>query len=164
MKFIDPQEDRLQSAWGGAEPAECAIMTLEQWHVVRRRWPAMPRIGIVLANDQDVALLADDLARLAAVVLQFPKWTDGRAYTQARLLRTRFRYGGEIRASGDVLVDMLPMLQRTGFDAVQLRSDQDLASARRALRFFAAHYQGDVNEPRPLFARCNPQVLASVGD
>jgi uncharacterized protein (DUF934 family) len=58
-----------------------------------------------------------------------------------------------LRAAGQVLVDMLPLLQRTGFDAVQLRPDQRLESAERALRFFAAHYQGDVIEPRPLFRR-----------
>ncbi|MCI4430056.1 MAG: DUF934 domain-containing protein [Burkholderiales bacterium] len=164
MKFIEPQQDPLESAWGGADPAECTLMTLEQWQAVRRRWPAMPRIGVVLSNDQDVALLEPDLPRLALVVLQFPTWTDGRAYTQARLLRTRLRFTREIRASGEVLVDMLPMLQRTGFDAVQLRADQSRKSARHALRFFADHYQGDANEPRPLFARCSAQMPANVGD
>lgn len=163
MRFIDPQEDPFQSTWGGADAAECTLMTLEQWRTARRRWPAMPRIGVVLANDQDVALLEPDLSRFAVVVLQFPKWTDGRAYTQARLLRTRLRFAREIRASGEVLVDMLPMLQRTGFDAVQLRADQSRKSAERALRYFADHYQGDANEPRPLFARSSAQVHASVG-
>jgi uncharacterized protein (DUF934 family) len=87
------------------------------------------------------------------LVLHFPKWTDGRAYSQARLLRVRHGFGGEIRASGDVVVDMLPLLQRTGFDAVQLRADQDIEVARRALGFFAGHYQGDVLQPQPLFTR-----------
>jgi uncharacterized protein (DUF934 family) len=162
MKFIEP--DQGQSAWGGAEAAECTLMTLEQWHAVRRRWPAMPRIGVVLANDEDVALLEPDVSRLAVVVLQFPKWTDGRAYTQARLLRTRLRFAGEIRASGEVLVDMLPLLQRTGFNAVQLRADQSVQAAQRALGFFAEHYQGDANEPRPPFARADAKVLADVCD
>ena len=85
--------------------------------------------------------------------LQFPKWTDGRAYTQARLLRTRYRYRGEVRATGDVLVDMLPLLQRTGFDAVCMRHGQRLESAMRALGYFAGHYQGDVTQPLPVFAR-----------
>ena len=83
----------------------------------------------------------------------FPKWTDGRAYSQARTLRARLGWRGELRAAGQVLVDMLPLLQRTGFDAVQLRPDQRLDSAERALRFFASHYQGDVVDPRPLFRR-----------
>ena len=63
------------------------------------------------------------------------------------------RFAGELRATGEVLVDMLPLLQRTGFDAAQLRADQRLDSAQRALRFFADHYQGDVHQTRPLFAR-----------
>ena len=66
----------------------------------------------------------------------------------------RYRFAGEIRATGEVLVDMLPLLARTGFDAALLRADQSLANARRVLGFFAeGHYQGDVNETRPRFAR-----------
>jgi uncharacterized protein (DUF934 family) len=160
MKFIEP--DQVSSAWGGADSAECTLMTLEQWQAVRRRWPAMPRIGVVLANDDDIALLEPDVSRLAVVVLQFPNWTDGRAYTQARLLRTRLRFTGEVRASGEVLVDMLPLLQRNGFDAVQLRADQSVQAARRALGYFAEHYQGDANELRPLYARADAKALADV--
>jgi uncharacterized protein (DUF934 family) len=89
-----------------------------------------------------VESLAGDLPRLVA--LQFPKWTDGRAYSQAHVLRARLRYAGEVRAIGDVLVDMLPLLHRTGFSAVQLRADQKEASARRALAILTDHYQGDV--------------------
>jgi uncharacterized protein (DUF934 family) len=100
-----------------------------------------------------VELLHDDLPRFALIALQFPKWTDGRAYSQARLLRARLRFQGEVRATGEVLVDMLPLLHRSGFDAVLMRADQSLDSAQRALRFFAGHYQGDVHEPRPVFAR-----------
>jgi uncharacterized protein (DUF934 family) len=162
MRFIEPRQDAWQSAWGGADPAACSLMTLEQWHAARHRWPATLQVGVVLANDQEIALLEPDLPRLAVIVLQFPVWTDGRAYSQARLLRTRLRFTREIRAIGEVLVDMLPMLQRTGFDAVQLRADQDLKAARQALRYFTDHYQGDASEPRPLFARPNLKMPADV--
>ena len=94
-----------------------------------------------------------DLPRLALVALNFPKWVDGRAYSQAHLLRARYRFEGEIRATGEVLVDMLPLLQRTGFDAVVLRGDQSQDAARRALGFFPGHYQGDVRDAQPLFAK-----------
>jgi len=67
---------------------------------------------LALANDADVATIAADLARVASVALDFPKWNDGRAYSQARLLRARYRFNGEIRATGQVLVDMLPLLVR----------------------------------------------------
>ncbi|HEY4081264.1 MAG TPA: DUF934 domain-containing protein [Burkholderiaceae bacterium] len=117
-------------------------------------WQAQGGTALALANDFDVKAIAPDLSQLTLITLDFPKWVDGRAYTQARLLRSRHRFTGEIRAVGEVLVDMLPLLARTGFDAVQLRADQDEAAARRALGFFPiGHYQADVLEPRPEFAR-----------
>lgn len=111
-------------------------------------------VDLALANDVDVETIAADLGRYQSIALDFPKWTDGRAYSQSRLLRSRHRFGGEIRATGEVLADMMPLLARTGFDAVALRADQSRATAERALAFFAeGHYQGDVTEPRPRFAR-----------
>jgi uncharacterized protein (DUF934 family) len=109
--------------------------------------------GVVVPNDADIETLEADLPTLALIALQFPKWVDGRAYSQARLLRRRYRYAGEVRARGDVLVDMLPLLQRCGVDAVVLRHDQSVEAAERALGFFGGHYQGDVSETRPLFKR-----------
>ncbi len=163
MKFVDPHHDQWQAAAGEdgprptPAPREHSLLTLDQWHAVRGHWPAgMQHIGVALPNDRDIEDLKDDLPRLSLVVLDFPKWTDGRAYSQARVLRTRLRFTGEVRATGEVLVDMLPLLQRTGFDAVQLRADQSLDSAQRALRFFAGHYQGDVTEPQPAFRRTEP--------
>jgi uncharacterized protein (DUF934 family) len=111
-------------------------------------------VDLVLANDVDVETIAGELGRIASVALVFPKWTDGRAYTQARLLRTRYRFAGEIRATGEVLADMMPLLVRCGFDAVQLRADQKQDVAERALGFFPdGYYQGDVREPLPRFRR-----------
>jgi uncharacterized protein (DUF934 family) len=163
MKFIYPHQDRWHLAAGDdgplphPSPADQLLLTLEQWHAVRSHWSEQAttgkRLGLLLSNDADVEALKPDLPRLALIALSFPKWTDGRAYTQARLLRARLGFQGEIRATGEVLVDMLPLLQRTGFDAVQLRADQRLASAERALRFFAGHYQGDTRDARPVFRR-----------
>ena len=114
-----------------------------------------------LANDVNVETIAADLPGLSVIALNFPKWVDGRAYSQARLLRARYRFTGEIRATGEVLVDMLPLLQRTGFDSVQLRADQDIDAARRALSFFpAGHYQGDVGHPQPHFAGTERRAAA----
>ena len=159
MRFIDPHHDGWQAVIGevGGMPTNdpCAnrLFTLEQWRAVRYHWPRMAHTGVIVPNDAEIETLEADLPRLALIALQFPKWVDGRAYSQARLLRSRLRYGGEVRATGEVLVDMLPLLQRTGFDAVQLRADQSVEAARRALRFFAAHYQGDVLGTQPLQAR-----------
>jgi uncharacterized protein (DUF934 family) len=116
-------------------------LSLEQWHAVRSHWPADVPVAIEFPNDADITQLAADLPRIALVVLDFPKWTDGRAYSQAVLLRSRLRFAGEIRATGEVLADMLPLLRRCGFDAVQLRADQQQATAERALGYFSTHYQ-----------------------
>jgi uncharacterized protein (DUF934 family) len=97
--------------------------------------------ALALPNTADVLTLAEQLRDQAAVALNFPKWTDGRAYSQAVLLRARLRFAGEIRATGEVLADMLPLLRRCGFDAVQLRADQQQDAAERALGYFSSHYQ-----------------------
>ena len=159
MQFIQAALDPWRAPIGefGPHPippfAAHSLLTLEQWQAVRADWPAGLPVGLLLDNTVDVETLADDLPRVALVALQFPKWTDGRAYSQAHVLRARLRYAGEVRATGEVLVDMLPLLQRTGFTAVQLKDGQNESSARRQLDIVAAHYQGDVRETRPLFAR-----------
>jgi uncharacterized protein (DUF934 family) len=134
-------------------PKANLLLSLTDWHAVRNQWPAALPVGVKVANDTDIENVADDLPRLALIALNFPKWVDGRAYSQARLLRSRYHYKGEVRATGDVLVDMLPLLARTGFDAVLLRADQSRDAAERALGFFPGHYQGDVNDNRPIFAK-----------
>lgn len=171
MRFIDTRHEHWHRVAGEDGPVPHPdvqpnrLLTLEQWHAVRDTWPAGLPTGVMLPNTLDLDTLAADLrgprARLSLVVLEFPKWTDGRAYSQARLLRTRYRFDGELRASGEVLVDMLPLLQRTGFDAVQLRHDQSIEAAVRALGFFAGHYQGDVLQPLPAFARDVSAELAA---
>jgi uncharacterized protein (DUF934 family) len=106
---------------------------------------------LVVANDADPrALSLDGVTRID---LHFPSFTDGRAHSQAFLLRRRLGYRGEIRATGDVLVDQLPLLSRNGFDVAVLRADQDLAVAERQLTRFKSHYQGDAMQARPRFSR-----------
>jgi uncharacterized protein (DUF934 family) len=101
----------------------------------------LPADTLALDNTEDVLARGSDIQRHAGVALHFPKWTDGRAYSQAVLLRGRLRYAGEIVATGEVLADMLPLLRRCGFTAVQMRADQKVESAQRALGFFDTHYQ-----------------------
>ena len=156
MKFINRSTDSwlLLPDSEIAGPGPHRLLTLVQWQAVRDAWPANVPVGVLLPNTVDVEELAADLPRFALVALEFPKWVDGRAYSQAHVLRARLRYAGEIRATGEVVVDMMPLLQRTGFDAVVLREGERQSSAERALTFFpAGHYQGDVLQPKPLFAR-----------
>jgi uncharacterized protein (DUF934 family) len=159
MHFVQPAQDPWRAVVGEFGPtpippvAAHSLLTLEQWQVVRGSWPTDVPVGITLANTAEVEDLAEDLPRFALVALQFPKWIDGRAYSQARVLRSRLRYAAELRATGDVVVDMLPLLARTGFDAVLLRDGQSESSARRALTLVSDFYQGDVHQPRPIFSR-----------
>ena len=156
MKFIDRSTDSwlLLPDSEIAGPAPHRLLTLVQWQAVRDAWCADTPVGVLLPNTADVEDLAADLPRIALVALEFPKWVDGRAYSQAHVLRARLRYAGEVRATGEVVVDMLPLLQRSGFDAVVLREGERQSSAERALGFFpAGHYQGDVLQPQPHFAR-----------
>ena len=104
-----------------------------------------------LANDADP--LDVPLEGVARVELHFPKFTDGRAFSQAHLLRRRRGFRGDIRATGDVLIDQLVQMQRSGFSSAVLRPDQDVAHASRQFDRYPAFYQGDVLEAAPLFAR-----------
>lgn len=106
---------------------------------------------LVVGNDADVAeLVLDGVDR---VELNFPKFTDGRAFSQAYLLRRRRKFTGDIRATGDVLVDQLVQMQRTGFSSAVLKEGKDAADAQRQFERYAGFYQADVTEPQPHFVR-----------
>jgi len=107
--------------------------------------------ALELANDADPRQVS--LAGVERIDLQFPKFTDGRAFSQAFLLRRRLGFTGEIRATGDVLVDQLQQMARSGFSAAVLRADQDIAVAERQLARFQAFYQGDAVQVKPHFQK-----------
>ncbi len=93
------------------------IVSLEQWQAHRDALLARGTpLGIRLRSDQSPARIADDLAHVAVVALEFPRYRDGRAYTHARILKERLGYTGEIRAVGDVLQEQLHFMQRCGFN------------------------------------------------
>lgn len=108
-----------------------------------------------MPNDADPHTLG--WAEVERIELVFPKFTDGRAYSQAYLLRRRLGFSGELVATGDVLVDQLALMQRSGFSTAVLRADQSLALAEQVLKAYpgyqAGAYQGDASEPAPHFAR-----------
>jgi uncharacterized protein (DUF934 family) len=106
---------------------------------------------LVVANDADVLELPLD--GVHRVELAFPKFTDGRAYSQAYLLRRRRKFEGDIRATGDVLIDQLVQMQRTGFSSAVLKEGKDAAEAERQFARFVAFYQADTVVAQPLFAR-----------
>ena len=104
-----------------------------------------------LANDVDA--LEVSLEGVERIELDFPKFTDGRAFTQARLLRQRRGFTGDIRATGDVLVDQLVQMYRVGFSSAVLKEGQDPADAERQFARYPGFYQGDAVVAQPLFAR-----------
>lgn len=111
-----------------------------------------PRLGVRVPSDK----LPDDIPhidRLALIAIEFPKFTDGRGYSVGRMLRDRHGYTGELRAVGWVLRDNLFYMERCGFDAFELKAGKPLESALEAFHEFAATYQADAADKRPIYRR-----------
>jgi len=105
---------------------------------------------LTLPNDADPREASLD--GIHTVQLQFPSFADGRAFSQAFLLRRRLGFTGQIRAIGDVLIDQLAQMQRSGFTQAVLRADQSIEHGQKLLAQYNAYYQGDAVDTRPHFA------------
>jgi uncharacterized protein (DUF934 family) len=117
------------------------IITFAQWENERDIWMARGSpLGVVLSPAHQVERLAPDLARLALVAAEFSGPSEGRGYSQGRLLRERYGFKGELRATGYVRRDQLFLLARCGFDSFEL-PDSDLDHALTAFSTFSAAYQ-----------------------
>lgn len=136
-------------------PAASARTSTPLGHAMKLLTPSQvtPSTEEVLGVDNTAHVLTLTLDGVQRVDLHFPKFSDGRAFSQAVLLRRRLGFQGVIRATGDVLIDQLVQMQRCGFSEAVLREDQDLAHGERLLRLFSGFYQGDQLIPQPLFAR-----------
>jgi len=99
------------------------------------------RVGVELANTYEAHELAAHIPLLDLVVLDFPAFTDGRAYSQARVIRTELGYTGELRATGDVLPDQAQFMARVGFDSFEIGDDRSLETWRRVSRAISHSYQ-----------------------
>ena len=97
------------------------------------------KTGVVWPNNRDLDDLVPYLDRLAAVALVFPSFRDGRAYSQARLLRERFLYRGELRATGQVLRDQFVFMLRAGFDAFEVKKEADAEAFTQTAKIGRAH-------------------------
>jgi uncharacterized protein (DUF934 family) len=117
------------------------ILTFEQWRADRDRWLAQTGpLGVILAPADEVEQLAPDLPRFALVGALFPSVSEGRGYTQGRLLRERWKFAGELRARGAIRRDQLFILARCGFNSFEL-PESELESAAASLSTFSAAYQ-----------------------
>lgn len=118
------------------------IVSLERWQTDRdtlRQRNAV--VGISLKSDQSPLLIKDDLDQFSLVALEFPKFTDGRAFSYARVLRDRLDYRGEIRAFGQVLRDQYLFMLRCGIDTVEPPTDKRIEGYAEAVKEFSVFYQ-----------------------
>src|SRR5919109_929908 len=122
---------------GGPVLLPAARLIADARDLVLRQAPT----GVIWPNDRRINELAPYLDWLAAVALVFPTFKDGRAYSQARLLRERYAFRGELRATGQVLRDQLLFLHRAGFDAFEVTKDADAAAFAEAVCRYSVFYQ-----------------------
>jgi uncharacterized protein (DUF934 family) len=108
---------------------------------------------VALDNDADPFVYSEAIAQAERIELHFPNFTDGRAFSQAYLIRRRLGFNGDLRATGDVLADQLIQMERTGFSSAVLAEGVDPADAQRQLDRFASFYQGDVARDAPFRQR-----------
>jgi uncharacterized protein (DUF934 family) len=132
------------------------IVPLPLWQAEHDALAARGDVGVWLKPNEDPDALAGDIAHLPLIAVDFPKFVDGRGYSSARLLRDKYRFGGELRAIGDVLRDQLYYLRQCGFDAFAVRSDRNAVDAIVAFDDFTDNYQSTVARPVPLFRRRRP--------
>lgn len=132
-------------------PPEGAVMLPATRFLAEADALAGRKTGVVWPNNRDIAELAPHLAHLAVVALIFPHFRDGRAYSQARLLRQRFGYRGELRATGQVLRDQFLLMLRAGFDAFEVLKDGDAAHFAEAVARYSRFYQPSLDR-RPVIA------------
>ncbi|MBX3183423.1 MAG: DUF934 domain-containing protein [Polyangiaceae bacterium] len=111
------------------------------------------RVGVRLKSDQLPTDVAAELPLLDLIMVEFPKFTDGRGYTTGRLLRDRYGYQGELRAFGHVLRDQLFYMARCGYTSFVMAPGRSLESALEAFNDFSQSYQAAADERRPLFRR-----------
>ena len=115
-----------------------AARFLENPEAISRR---LGKTGVIWPNNRDVDELVPYLDRLAVVALVFPSFRDGRAYSQARLLRERLGYSGELRATGQVLRDQFVFMLRAGFDAFEVKKDSDAEAFNNTAKRYSVFYQ-----------------------
>lgn len=152
-------------AWQVLRPeAEADLATLNvpagQWLVPFVLWQAQGDalkargdIGVWLSPNDDLIEVAKSFGSWPLVAIDFPKFTDGRGYSIAWRLRNHYKYDGELRAIGNVLVDQIFFMLRVGFDTLALDPKVSATTAESHLTPFPDTYQGSTDNPEPLFRR-----------
>jgi len=144
----------IEDGWkeiGDDEPiapgSEAIIVSLKRWQA-EPEIKSRGNVGVLVRAGEEPDVEADGLLSLPVIVITFPKFTDGRGYSLARLLRERYGFKGEIRATGEVLLDQIPLMLRVGFDAFAISHQPTIAALERG------HLPGlDLSYQRPAAAR-----------
>lgn len=148
-QLISDTEATLESLPEGKVIVPLALWIAER-DALRQR---LPDVAVWLNGDEEVEPLKDDTEDLPLIAVNFPVFTDGRGFSAGRLLRERYNFRGELRATGYFLRDQLLYLHRCGFSAFTLDDRYTPEEALQALEDFTEFYQGAVVEPLPLFRR-----------
>lgn len=154
MKLLKLNRGRLSPAL--EEPL--SEVSLEDWR--RNPQSHADAEALVISNAASLDDIADDLSGFSVIVLEFPGFKDGRAYSQARLIRQRYKFSGEIRARGEILRDQLLFMARCGFDAFEF-SGEYAESAEGALREFSYCYQAAADRMEPVWRRRMTRAAAA---
>ncbi|HEY5336664.1 MAG TPA: DUF934 domain-containing protein [Rhizomicrobium sp.] len=145
------QDGYIAVADDAALPDGGAIVSLTRFNAERQNLLARNApLGVRLKAPESPEALGDDVHRLSLVVLEFPVFRDGRAFSWARLLRERMKFTGEIRATGHFLYDQINYLHRVGFDALDVPEGFSIEQYRRALGEMTNVYQPSTDGRRTI--------------
>ncbi|KIF81643.1 DUF934 domain-containing protein [Noviherbaspirillum autotrophicum] len=161
IKLVGGSPHIVDDLWGVIRDVELLdeinlsnkIVPLSYFHTAGIRADTSKCRAVWISPDDDFEPLAPHLRQLDLIAVDFPSFRDGRGYSIATLLRSRYRWTGELRAIGDVLRDQLNYMRRCGFDSFAVRADKDIHDALLSFNHYSVKYQGSVDEPLPLFRR-----------
>jgi uncharacterized protein (DUF934 family) len=161
-------EDFVRVADDAEVPASGAVLiSAERFLKDAEALASRGSVGVIWPNNRDIDELAPYLGKLALVALVFPAFKDGRAYSQARILRERLKYRGELRATGQVLRDQFLFMQRAGFDSFEVKKDADARAFAESVRRYSVFYvptgDGRLTVFRQRLARMNDNAELMKG-
>lgn len=152
MSALIDSRQRIEDRWirlTDDQPIENQSNIIVSLHRLKRDWRQLQLREIAIAAELEPDAIAEDilfaLSDLEMIVLYFEVFADGRAFSQAKLLRDRYGFTGDIRARGDVIRDQLAFMQRCGFNQFEIGDDEDFELALLAFNEISLGYQSDLN-------------------